>query len=238
MPEQYYEHLDWDTIFFGFKVAKIHLKNNDKYEFLKILDDLRVKKYSLVYMEVEGDQALLSKEILLNNGELVDDRAVYIKELKYKEVNDYDNKIVSRYLEDDVSEELNELALASSQYSRFRVDSNFPNELCDKMYHEWIKNILSTGEVFITKHGNRITGMVALTHENDTVSIELIAVNGKYRNRNFGSSLMNSVCEYARKYNCNNVRVVTQKQNIVAKRFYESSGYRSVKGSSCYHFWL
>lgn len=238
MRESYYEHLDWDTNFFGHMVAKIHLLNNNKYEFIKILDDLRAKKYSLVYMEVEGDYGLLSEEILLNNGELVDDRAVYIKEVNCNEIDDYDSKILSRYLEYDISDELNELAVASSQYSRFRVDGNFPNELCDKMYHEWIKNILTTGEVFTTKQKNRMSGMVALTHENNTVRIELLAVSRKYRNRNFGTKLMKSVCKYAMEYNCNNIRVVTQKQNIVAKKFYESCGYRSVGGSSVYHFWL
>ena len=220
--------LEWDSKFFGFKVARITYEILPSYQDLSDtllkLKDIQVR---LVYCYSESKYDYLLIEKL--EGLLVDKKTTFTG-----------NTI--RCFSDSMSVlDLEYLSVQSGKYSRFAVDHNIPKEKYYELYRIWINKSIrsSTNEVLVIPSDNEIVGMIVLGRgDGEYGSIDLIAVNDMLRGKNYGRQLMNAAALWFMKNKYGYVQVVTQGDNIPACNLYKSCGYSASHVNYVYHFWL
>ena len=231
------EYLSWDSEFFGIKIGRIVFNNSDN-DLKELLDKAKKQNYQLLYVFADKN-TMLSSEILNRwNGKLIDRKVVYKKKVS---TNIKKDKLVFAYLDTSVNDDLLRLAYLSGQYSRFRLDENFPKGSFELMYKEWLIKSVSgelADKVFIAKEVDRIIGFVTLKVNKNNGNIGLIAIDKNIQGRGLGSQLIN-VCEnYLNKCSVETLTVPTQLDNLQACKFYEKYGFEKDSIIYIYHFWI
>lgn len=225
--------LDWDTTFFGFRVARIEFQNEDQFEAdIKKAKEDNVK---LIYCFAETKNRLVEQY-----GELVDEKVTYYKKLENDIVFAPNHILIEEYSALVPTKELYNLAIQSGVYSRFNIDSRISTEKFQDLYRTWIENSVKktfAQKVLVAKENNKISGMITLGEKNGRGDIGLIAVNLGSRGKGIAKSLM-SATEIDFRTKFKEAQVVTQKKNTLACQLYEYFGYREEKIDPIYHIWL
>jgi dTDP-4-amino-4,6-dideoxy-D-galactose acyltransferase len=241
MPERMnmYRLLEWDTRFFGYKIASIEPINIGLSELGAIIKDLRDNNFALAYCFINPKDSVSVDSITQVSGLLADEKITYSINLNP------DQSIVSEnvipYDSESPTEQLKTLTLQSGVYSRFNIDPDFRNNEFNNLYLEWIDKSVSgkiADEVLVYKEGDEIQGFITLKIGNIAGSIGLIAVDEKHRGKSIGKKLLNSAFNYFRENGIRKVEVVTQKANLGACRFYEASGFEVYNIVNVYHLWI
>ena len=146
-----------------------------------------------------------------------------------------------------VSPALRELAIASGEWSRFKVDMNVPRAVFETMFECWIKNSVNfsiSDEVFVAtdvKTGEEI-GFISLKLKGTTVHVGLLAVSKNHRRRGIATQLMSRAALWAvETVNAASngiLSVVTQGANETACAFYHNFGFELTLEQDVYHIWL
>lgn len=240
--EQNYSHLEWDSNFFGFNVARINRVDIDGTGLISTLQELKSKNYRMVYWYVPVEQAETLRFAQAHGGFLADQKVTYIKELT--------NTVLAQgsslyftvpYIDAEPDAALIRLALQSGGHSRFRLDPLFPDVLCDKLYTCWITRSVRkeiAWQLLVARDANELMGLITLGTKEKRGDIGLMAVASNARGRGIGQLLMVDAerCFMERGYAI--AQVVTQRANSEACRLYESCGYRIERINNVFHFWL
>ena len=240
--EQRFTHLEWDSSFFGFKVARINLLLSDEADLTRTLRLLHDNKYRLVYWYVPAGQHENSRIALAHGGFLADEKVTYVKELADILSSPRAIKYFSiPYLDATPDTSIINLALQSGEYSRFRLDPMFPRELCDKLYTCWITRSVNkeiAWEVLMVKECNELIGLITLATKDNRGDIGLVAVAEQARGKGIGRVLVTDADSYFIERGFTHAQVVTQKRNLKACGLYESCGYHIENVENIFHFWL
>jgi len=232
--------LEWDSGFFGYKVAGIKASELDPARLDNIMKQLRVKDYKLAYCFVSPADRISSESLKQVSSFLADEKITY--SIKNVDENNFpgSDKIIPYDLK-IASQKLIKLALQSGIYSRFKIDQNFRNNEFERLYIEWIEKSVSkvlADEVFIYREDDEIQGFITLSIKNSTGSIGLIAVDENQRGKAIGKKLIGRSLLYFKENNIVETDVVTQKANSIACRFYETCGFRIKNVVNIYHLWI
>ena len=117
--------------------------------------------------------------------------------------------------------------------------SNLGNQRFE-IYKNWVKNAFNKEDkYYITaKESGKTIGFILFSFRDiRSVTIELIAINGEYRNQKIGTYLIKKLNEYLKNLKVEKVYVGTQVSNIEAINFYFKNGFKIHKISSIYHIW-
>jgi dTDP-4-amino-4,6-dideoxy-D-galactose acyltransferase len=223
------EQLSWDTEFFGFPVGKIIIvKPSSEHCSLSALSH-KISGFRVCYV--------FSPIELHNDVEAFQDEKV-IFELSISHTSrDKNSNIKSATLHD--FDDLVTLALASGEFSRFRLDPNFRTEFT-RLYSEWLLRCLKqemADDVLVYHLQGAIAGFITWKKKTGYAEIGLIAIDERFRGQGIGTSLMNAVLCFALHQECQAVRVATQRRNREAINFYIKNGYREVENTFIYHLW-
>ena len=232
------EELDWDSNFFGFKVAKIEGVKIDESELDKSLKLFKKKKFTLVYASFR--EKINSSSIFLNDYEikLVDKKVTYLKDVDRGSL--YEQGIFNYDLKNPTQQML-KLALESGVYSRFNYDKKIGKSKFEELYKLWMINSVNGSiakKIIVFKEESNILGMVTLTEKGDRADIGIIAVDNDSRGKGIGKALMKAAEKWAHHNNYSNIQVVTQGFNKPACKFYKKIGFSEEKVEFFYHFWL
>ncbi|MFT4553527.1 MAG: dTDP-4-amino-4,6-dideoxy-D-galactose acyltransferase [Chlamydiales bacterium] len=232
--------LDWDTDFFGVKVAKILIPNLSLEQLRNVLSDLDRENVKLVYWPADKEVSL--DVIQSINGQLVDRRTSFEINLQNLNPSHYAlSDLIEKYEASMDASELEKLAIQSGEYSRFSVDQNIGREKFEALYKSWIRKSLSkeiADEVFVIRDKGSIAGMVTLGNKNGKGSIDLLAVDVQYRGKKYGETLVRAAQGWFIKNGYEMGVVVTQKNNIPACNLYKKNGYSVSSVEYFYHFYL
>ena len=227
------DYLEWDSKFFGLRIAKVQLCTQDDNDLLtKMKEELR-HDYDLIYLFVNGNT-----KISLNNAYLVDRKVIYSKEVNSSTTND--ESIIS-YNKDTVSTDLLQLALESGEYSRFKLDARFPQNSYEKLYTCWIEQSVShkiASDVFCYMVEGRARGLLTLKVDNNNGEIGLVSTNHNYRGHGIASKLLEHANNYLYQLGGSKLSVATQFQNKPACHLYEKSGFSIDSCIDIWHWWL
>lgn len=221
------EKVIWDSIFFGYQVGKITIKNRDNFE----LNDFN--NFDLIYIFSENKlknltNYLVDEKVILNlhltkDYSLVSDNSIY----EFKDFSKFP--------------QLLDLAFQSGVYSRFKKDENFVNNEFERLYIKWITNSVVDKKslvVFIYELDNKILGFVTVDKKSDThASIGLIAVELNSRGQGIGVKLLDQAKNYLLKNGFQKLSLVTQGDNIPALKLYQKAGFYIEESSFTYHIW-
>jgi dTDP-4-amino-4,6-dideoxy-D-galactose acyltransferase len=135
---------------------------------------------------------------------------------------------------------LRAIARCGHHDSRFYHDPHFPRKACDALYKTWIERSCKgwADRVFVTPRDGPPGGYIschALPEGNG--SIGLIAVGEQHRRNGYGGQLITGALEYFRDRGLRTVRVVTQKRNSGGRRLYERHGFSVESSEIYYHAW-
>ena len=236
--------LEWDSNFFGFKVAKILLDRLSLKALEGILEELRGKEILLVYWASNYEDKNSHKAAERLGGFLADEKVTYVVDLSDLILNKDVLKsefIIEEYDKDIPDEDLFELSIQSGVYSRFNCDPKIGSENFRRMYREWIKNSVSkriAQAVLVAKKSGKIVGMVTVGEKEGRGDIGLLSIVSESRGKGLGFSLVKSAQDWFKSQGYRRGQVITQKRNIFACKLYEKCGYRIEKIERFYHFWL
>lgn len=240
------EYLDWDTINFGFKTGKVNLENItfDIYHIEEVINSIYIdgKKqgYKLLYLFCDRN-TLISKKNSKNIYDIVlaDTKIIYTKDIINSNFQDT-TKIYS-YNKSYPSKQLLDLTFTSGQYSRFKLDKHFSENIFIKIYTKWIERSVSkeiAKDVLVYEDNRNLIGMLTYKCEQDLATIGLIAVNPIYQGRKVGTEILNKLENDLHLLGINKINVATQFNNTLACKFYEKNSFIIKHTSNIYHLWL
>ncbi len=226
--------LDWDSRFFGLRIGRVELQTPADAEALQKRHTEMKQQYDLLYV-FDAAKAGFSADGAL----LVDQKILYSKPCKPRQTF----KDVSLYQDDKPSDSLYHLALISGWYSRFKIDTRFPQGSYERLYRRWIENACpapgTNKRIFIFSDTYRQTkGMLTIDFQDTLGHIGLVAVDTDAHHTGIGSKLMSTVENYLLEQGVKTIEVPTQKANINACRWYEKNGFKIQSKMPIYHWWL
>ncbi|WP_445958146.1 GNAT family N-acetyltransferase [Yeosuana sp.] len=225
------ERQEWDSNFFGYQIGKLALNNPDNFNFEVF--EKKSNPYKLVYV-------FSSKKLKFEHLHLVDTKVTFLKEIEYLEDHNTSNIVLFNKNEDDFKV-LEELALSSGEYSRFKIDKNFINGEYEVLYKEWIRKSVDKEtflDIIVYKENKHILGFTTLEGKGQSISnIGLVAVNQKERGKKIGTKLINFTVNHAFIKGFKEIQVITQQDNSPAMSLYEKCGFIISKTEYIYHYW-
>lgn len=231
-------HLEWDTCFFGYKVALIDDKSNTS--LTDLIPILKKEDYSLAYLFIAPSHRDLNLEATANAGSCVDTRIVFSQYLDCE--HDFPHGL-EVYDATSAEPELEELAIRSGIFSRFAIDPKIGAGKFQELYSLWLKRSLSkeiASETIVCRKEKKIVGFVTLSTDMDTrkAKIGLIAVAHGMEGLGIGTKLIIAAQHISWKNKCTQLDVVTQKRNEAAMRLYSKNGFKIKEELNTYHFWF
>jgi dTDP-4-amino-4,6-dideoxy-D-galactose acyltransferase len=235
-----FQLLDWDTHFFGFKIASVKSFETGLDKLKNIIGELREQDFKLAYCFVDPEDNISNESLKQLPGFLADEKVTYA--IMLTDVTDFPvADHISGYDLTYTSDKLKNLALQSGLYSRFKIDPGFQNNEYDRLYTEWIEKSVDrklANEVLVYSEGNELLGFITLVLRGNTGAIGLIAVDENQRGKAIGKKLIGAALKYFSDHKVTSVEVVTQKANGAACRFYESCGFKIKSILNIYHLWI
>lgn len=232
--------LEWDSQFFGYKIASIRAFKLKLNELIKIIKRLRKQGFRLAYCFTGTDDEISNNSLKNASGLLVDEKITFFKRIN-EENNFTFSTDIKPYRLHYATEKLKSLALQSGIYSRFKIDPNFHNNEYEKLYLEWIEKSVKkdiSNEILVYNENDDEKGFVTMVIKNNTGSIGLIAVDEKERGKSIGKKLMNAALFSFNVKKVNYIEVVTQKTNKGACEFYKSLDFEIKSIVNIYHLWI
>jgi len=232
-----YKILEWDSDFFGYKVAKISknfISEKNYVGFMQALKDSGVE-FAEYTSEVE-----LSSEITDNPYyllKLVVSRVPIIKKME----NIYNfHKNIELYDKDYPEKELIELAQLAGRLGRFGNDENIPAEKYYELFKNWIINSVNkklATDVLVYRVNGKIIGFITIKVDGKKGSAPLLAVNIDYEGIGVSFALMRAAETVLVKHGCTSVLGGTQDLNQKTLKITERYGFKFQKIEYVYHLW-
>lgn len=226
-------YLEWDSSFFGIRIAKTIVSSQEEIDQLFFKRNELGEKYDLIYIFSDNE-----KLVSVPNSILVDRKVVY--SMRITGSSYFDSHIVEYYGTSLDTNILN-LALASGEYSRFKVDPNFPSHSYERLYTCWIEQSIQHNiatEVFCYMADGCPRGLITLKRHNNTGDIGLVSTDLEYRGQGIGRSMLEFVKHFMYTKGCYELNVVTQYDNKAACHLYEKSGFAVKSCTNIWHWWI
>ncbi|SRX52620.1 GNAT family N-acetyltransferase [Aequorivita sp. CIP111184] len=226
------EKVNWDSEFFGYNVGKLMLSKGSSFSLQEFLKESESFKLVYIFSQDKLDDAPLR---------LMDEKVVFKYNLNQWKKRASNKNLTSFNFSIDGYEQLKQLSLKSGLYSRFSRDENFRNDEFQRMYLQWIENLVIKKEAFeiiVYIESNDILGFASLnTKEDNTANIGLVAVSNKARGKGIGSQLIEEAINIAAAKGFNSIEVVTQMENQAAVGLYKKCDFEIKSITNIYHYW-
>ena len=238
--ENYCQFLEWDTNFFGFRIARVSIDylNQD------IVDSIDCwcskQKIDCLYFLCNPYKRISIKSAERNNFHFVDIRLTFevnLDNISLIQDTDYEYSI-RPVIQRDIPI-LKSIASTIYRETRFFSDNNFPEDLSSIMYEIWIeKSCDSYAEsVFVAESNGELCGYITCNLDNQYGRIGLVGVSPKYSSRGIGKKLINRSFQWFIEKGVNKVHIVTQGRNVRAQRLYQRCGFISKTVQIWFHKW-
>ncbi len=229
--------LEWDSEFFGCRVARVESKKMDAQSMREVLDTARVEAIDCLYYLVDASDVESIRVAEAGGFRCVDVRVTREREIEGREDGMPDR--VEVYRKEDLPA-LRTIARTSHDASRFYHDPRFSRERCDALYDVWIsKACTETPEnVLVVRRGGDAVAYLTCELESAGVgTIGLVAVAESERGQHLGAALVKGSLTFFARHGCRTVRVVSQGRNLASARLYESLGFQTTSLENWYHLW-
>jgi dTDP-4-amino-4,6-dideoxy-D-galactose acyltransferase len=231
--------LDWDSEFFGRRIATFTEAPVDRATFERAIDWCRAERVACVYLRSDVEN-LATRRLAEDQGfRLVDLRVTYGLELDAAPRAAVPANV--RLARKDDVPDLRALAAASHTNTRFWSDERFPRERCAALYETWIEKSIEgyADVVFVGENEGRVAGYFTCSLKPDgRGEVGLVAVAPEARGRGLARALTDRAIDWFRESRCSRVVVATQGSNVPGRRLYENMGFRSVALELWHHGWL
>lgn len=233
------EFLEWDTAFFGRRIARATLHRLDESTAAAVKAWCIENRIECLYFLADADDPATAHIAESTGMHLQDIRVTF--EYKLDENAPIPDTTVRLARADD-HPELIETARQSYGVSRYYADPCFTDAQSDALYKTWMQKSLNgyADAVLVADLDGAAAGFVTchLNTETQIGSIGLVGVAPEARGHGIGLKVVNGSLHWFRDKNMNKVTVVTQGRNIAAQRLYQRAGFVTQAVQLWYHFWL
>jgi len=238
--------LDWDTEFFGLRVARVQGDLLTKAEADSVDGWCRANGIRCVYLLARADDPETRRLAEDHGYRLVDVRVTLEHRLDGRLV--VPERIAAmtgtiRPFSVDDLPSLEEMAgKAFYPMSRFNCDPHFPRERCDELYLLTVRQCGQGGadQLLVSEIGGEAAGFVSCHLENEgTIGrIGWQGVAESARRQGVGEALVWGACRWFEEQAVQHVVVSTQGTNIPARRQYVRAGFLPLSLELWYHKWF
>jgi len=230
--------LEWDTDFFGVRVARVIPARLTSEMMLSALDWCHANAIQLLYLLAESDDTLTIRLAEDHGFRFVDIRMSFERSL-----SDQDLPAASPYIRPTEPGDLPALlaiARTSFRASRFYHDSHITSEQANALYETWIAKSCNgyADAVLVADLDGQPQGMVSCHLRGNIGTIGLVGVSQAARGRGLGYALVMASLRFFVEQGVQEAHVVTQGRNIAAQRLYQACGLKTHAVHLWYHRWF
>lgn len=236
------EYLDWDSEFFGRRIARVTLSSLDHEAMGRVMGWCQSQHIECLYL-LANTRDLHTVRLAEENGfHMVDVRITLEKQL-YRGLK-LEKRVVEpavRYYRQDDVPALKAIARVSHHDSRFYHDPNFPDSACDALYEVWIQRSCAgyANAVLVAEFQERPVGYITChLRDQQKGRIGLFAVEAEVRGKRLGQKLIKESLRWFAEQGVKSVWVVTQGRNFQAQRLYQRCGFLTRSLEVWYHRWF
>ena len=234
--------LEWDSGFFGFKVARLDSTHLNPKILHKCIQWCKVNEIRCLYFLADSSDSQTTQIAEENSFRFVDIRVTYQVKLPTPQRADkWTNGGIIRLSRTEDIPKLHAIARVSFQETRFYHDPHFPKHLCDRLYEIWIeKSCLDpTQAVFVADRQGEPVGFIACNQINRELGqIGLIGVAPEMQGQGVGRQLIQASLDWFEQQGLESAMVVTQGRNVPAQRLYQKKGFVIQSLQLWYHRWF
>ena len=227
--------LDWDTAFFGIRIARVCGRRVSAGEMPAVLDWCAGERVRCLYLLAAADDAETASSAESHGFHLVDIRVTL-----GREAANYGMPGGVRAARAEDVPELEKIAASSHTDSRFYFDGNFPRSRCAELYAAWIRQSCAgdAQAVLAIEREGRPAGYITCHWDGETGRIGLLAVAEWARGSGAGRALVEGAISTFDAQGARGVSVVTQGRNLASQRSYQRCGFVTQSVELWYHRWF
>jgi len=233
--------LDWDSNFFGRRIARITTNQLMADTLSQILDWCQAHRIDCLYFLCNVDAAQSIRIAEENNFHFMDIRTTLTRQIDSAPVlTDASQMTIRLSVPTDVPL-LQCIARASHHGTRFYRDPNFPRALCDSLYATWIGQSCNgyADAVLVTEMQGQPIGYISCHLNGQGMGqIGLVGLSAEVRGRGLAKSLVYAALCWFAERSVTQVTLVTQGRNVPAQRLYQKCGFLTQSTELWYHRWF
>lgn len=228
--------LDWDSRFFGRRIARCELRRLTPRTWPKIRKWCAAKRIDCLYFLADPTDLRTRGIVETERFKLADVRLTLSAETRPAR---RPSAGVRAFREEDLPA-LKKIATGSHRLSRFYQDGGFSKKKCDALYETWIEKSCRgwADVVLVAEYRNRPAGYLTVHRRSSSLGeIGLVAVAPFAQGQGLGRALVEAGMGWLTERNVKKASVTTQGVNVAAQRLYQSCGFRTEEVSLWYHWW-
>ncbi len=236
------QFLNWDSGFFGIRVARVNLNRLNSALTAAVDDWCRLNNIDCLYFLADADDGDTVRLAEVNGYHLVDIRVTFKQTIEgiYSRLKIGFNYQIRPSVQADIHA-LRSIAKVSFRITRFYYDPNFSRTLCDALYETWIeKSCVNKDEtVLVAENCKRPIGFITckiIGHNQGEIG--LVGVHPEWQGKGLGQELISEALCWFFDKNVSQVKVVTQGRNSQAQRLYQRCGFITDTIQIWYHKWF
>jgi dTDP-4-amino-4,6-dideoxy-D-galactose acyltransferase len=231
-------YLEWDSDFFGCRIARANRTRLDPVEFGESLAWCGANRIDCLYLLAESDDPLTTQLAEKNQFLLADVRMTFVRSLSDSLIVPA-SAVVREAREEDLGA-LRLIALKAHRDSRFYFDPHFDRAKCDLLYETWIEKSIRgfAKEILVAEVDRKTVAYVTINLNGSEAQIGLLGVAEGHQGAGVGSRLVTHSLSWAAEAGAKRVSVVTQGRNVRAQRLYQRNGFVTRSSQLWYHRWF
>ena len=229
--------LEWDSEFFGSRIARLNRAQPTAGEMRDALDWCSAERIACLYLLADASDSGTTR-LAEDNGFHFSDIRLTLLRHETSAPGEWPAGI--RIATDDDIKALTPIAGASHTDSRFYSDPGFARERCDELYRVWIENSCRgyAQRVFVGEQDGVAAGYITCHHDTDSGRVGLLGVASTARENGMGGRLISAALRHFADLGFKQTTVVTQGRNAGAQRLYTRYGFLPHRTELWYHRWF
>lgn len=236
--EAFCSYLEWDSNFFGCRIARLECERLDRATLNEALVWCRNNRIDCLYFLADADHAATMRLAESDGFQLTDVRVTFERAIGEGDAAPSSDGI-RRAREEDLTS-LRAIARAAHHDSRFYFDEHFDRRKCDLLYEAWIENSFHgfAQAVLVAEIEGRAAGYLTCHLKGAESQIGLVGIDSEYQGKGLGWKLIQHFLSWSREKGATRAVVVTQGRNLAAQRFYQRNRFISSGLQLWYHLWF
>ena len=235
--------LEWDTGFFGFRIARLTPSRMTGRDMQRALTWCEGHAIDCLYYLADSDHEESTRLAERNGFHLIDIRLTLERRLaraQEKKIKGLPEVRIRAFQESDLRH-LKTIAREVYSDTRFFRDPHFPRGLAEGLYVTWIEKSCRGGAdavLVLERHQKPIGYITCHRLQEHMGQIGLVGLHAKARGEGGGRQLVDSALRQFQQWGMKRVEVVTQGRNLNAQRLYQSCGFMTKNLQLWYHKWF
>ncbi|MEP7292232.1 MAG: GNAT family N-acetyltransferase [Chloroflexota bacterium] len=228
-------YLDWDSDFFGRRIARVTVNRLDIEQTEQVIAWCTEQRIECLYFLAEANAAETIRAVEQHGFAFEDIRLTLARRGALPE-----QPAGIRLSRPDDVPALKAIAGVSHRDSRFYFDGHFTQAECDALYETWIEQSCAgySDAVLVAERNGQPVGYMTCTVQGETGNLGLLGVDEQMQGQGIGTALINGSLAWLGSRGVMTVELATQGRNMRAQRAFQRLGFVSDHIELWYHRWF